>query len=154
VWDYFNSELKDWDIKYKIHAFCLHVNIDGSQEQRFATTKNPRCFCSTTERLRPIAEPRIPWVKNQLTMLKNIQSALSRGEALKKRTITDGDEVRLQKAKLDYEARWYSSIKAAPDANDVPYFTLRRRIRGLALHKKEAHINQQLLTFGEQRAWI
>ena len=52
MWGYFNSELKDWNIKCKIHSFCLHVNIDGTQEQRFATTKNSCCFYPGLEQLR------------------------------------------------------------------------------------------------------
>ena len=75
-------------------------------------------------------------------------------QAPKKRTVSDEDEARLQEAKVDYDARRYPSIKAAADAHNVKYFTLRRRIQGSALPKKKAHENQQLLTNAEQKTLV
>ena len=75
-------------------------------------------------------------------------------EAPKKRTITDEDEARLQQAKLDYELRRYPSIKATATANNVQYFTLRRRIQGLMVHCKGAHVQQQLLTNMEEQTLV
>ena len=43
---------------------------------------------------------------------------------------------------------------ATANAHDVPYFTLHHHIMGLALPKKEAHINQQLLNKAEQTTLI
>ena len=75
-------------------------------------------------------------------------------KTLKKRTITDEDEARLQQAKLDYELRRYSSIKSAAVANKVQYFTLRHRIQGLTVHCKGAHVQQQLLTDAEEQTLV
>jgi hypothetical protein len=75
-------------------------------------------------------------------------------EALKTRTLTEQDEEKLAEAKLAYETRIYPSISATAKAYDLNYSTLRRRIQGLALPKKEAHINQQLLTKAEQETLI
>jgi hypothetical protein len=71
-----------------------------------------------------------------------------------KRTLTEEDEEKLATAKQAYESRRYTSIRATAVAHGVPYFTLRRRIMGLALPKKEAHTNQQLLTKAEQATLI
>jgi len=51
-----------------------------------------------------------------------------------KRIITEEDEVCIQQAKLDYEARRYPSIRQAAIANEVQYFTLQHRIQGLTAH--------------------
>ena len=77
-----------------------------------------------------------------------------RQQPIKKRTITEENEEKLEKARQAYESHHYCSIRATANAHDVPYFTLRRRILGLALPKKEAHINQQLLNKAEQATLI
>ena len=76
------------------------------------------------------------------------------GQPIKKRTLTEEDEEKIEKARQAYESHHYPSIRATSIAHDVPYFTLRRRIMGLALPKKEAHINQQLLNKAEQATLI
>ena len=77
-----------------------------------------------------------------------------RQQPIKKCPLIDEDEEKIEKAKQAYEAHAYSSIKAAAIAHNVPYFTLCHCIMGLALPKKEAHINQQLLNKVEQTTLI
>ena len=65
-----------------------------------------------------------------------------RQQPIKKCTLTNEDEEKIEKAKQAYKAHAYSSIKATAIAHNVPYFTLHCCIMGLTLPKKEAHINQ------------
>jgi hypothetical protein len=80
--------------------------------------------------------------------------AKQKQQPIEKRTITEEDEENIGKARQAYESRRYPSIRATAIAHGVPYFTLRRRILGLTLPKKEAHVNQQLLTKAEQATLI
>ena len=64
------------------------------------------------------------------------------------------NESRLIKAKEEYQAGKFKSIKAAATAHNVQYFTLRQSVLGLTLHQKEAHINQQLLTKAEEQTLV
>ena len=75
-------------------------------------------------------------------------------KAPKTRTLTEEDEEKMAEAKLAYESQEYPSINATAKAYDVNYSTLRRCVQGLSLPKKEAHINQQLLTKAEQETLI
>lgn len=77
-----------------------------------------------------------------------------RQQPIKKRTLTDEDEEEIEKARQAYESHHYRTIRATANTHDVPYYTLRRRILGLALPKKDAHINQQLLNKAEQATLI
>ena len=86
-------------------------------------------------------------------MPTNIQRRV-RSNPPKKRTITEEGEARLQQAKLDYESRRYPSINAAAVAHNVQYFTLRRRIQGITVHCKGAHVQQQLLTAAEEQTLV
>ena len=85
-----------------------------------------------------------------LQMVKTKQPS----KAPKTRTLTKEDEEKLAEAKLAYESREYPSINATAKAYDVNYSTLHCCVQGLTLPKKEAHINQQLLTKAEQETLI
>jgi hypothetical protein len=73
---------------------------------------------------------------------------------VKKRTITTKEESKLAKAKEEFQAGRFKSIKAAADAHNMNYFTLCHRVLGLAMHQKEAHVNQQLLTKAEEQTLV
>ena len=84
---------------------------------------------------------------------------MARKRPFKTRTLTEEDEENLEKARQAYQSHHYlTTIQATATqaAHGVPYFidTLRRRVMGLSLHKKEAHVNQQLLTKAEQATLI
>ena len=81
---------------------------------------------------------------------------MARKQPFKTRTLTEEDEENLEKARRwqAYQSHHYPTIQATATAHGVPYFTLRRRVMGLSLLKKEAHVNQQLLTKAEQATLI
>ena len=87
-------------------------------------------------------------------MAKTKRPAVARTRVVKKRTITAEDESRLAKAKEEFQSGKFKTIKAAADSHNVKYFTLRRRILGLAVHQKEAHVDQQLLTKAEEQTLV
>lgn len=88
-------------------------------------------------------------------MAKTICPAVARRTGVvKKRAITTEDESRLAKAKEEFQAGKFKSIKAAAVSHNVKYFTLRHRILGLAVPHKEAHVNQQLLTKAEEQTLV
>ena len=75
----------------------------------------------------------------------------------KTQKITEEDqnyETRIEQAKLDCDARRYKSISAAAIAHGVPYFTLRRRVQGLAQPRRFAHEKQALLTESEDKILV
>ena len=74
--------------------------------------------------------------------------------AFKTRNLTVKDEEKLAKAKLAYESQEYPSINATAKAYNVSISTLCYRIHELALPKKEAHINQQLLNKAKQETLV
>ena len=75
-----------------------------------------------------------------------ILAAQCQGIVPKPRVITEAEEACIQKAKLDYEARRYPSIRKAAIAHNVKYDTLRRRIQGLtAPCKLTLHLLRTLL---------
>ena len=87
-------------------------------------------------------------------MAKTKRPAVARTSVVKKRRITAEDESRLAKAKEEFRAGKFKSMKAAAVSHNVNYFTLRRRILGLAVHQKEAHVDQQLLTKAEEQTLV
>jgi hypothetical protein len=67
---------------------------------------------------------------------------MARTNVVKKRTITAKDESKLVKAKEEFQAGKFKSIKAAATAHNVQYFTLRRCILGLTLFQPMATSSQ------------
>jgi hypothetical protein len=87
-------------------------------------------------------------------MAKTKHPAVARTDIVKKRTITAKEESKLAKAKEEFQAGRFKSIKAAADAHNINYFTLCHQVLGLAMHQKEAHVNQQLLTKAEEQTLV
>ena len=92
--------------------------------------------------------------RNQLRRKKKRPSTVQRNGPFKSRKITQEEEARIEQAKLDFETRRYPTISAAAKAHRVPYFTLRRRIQGLAQPCRMAHAEQQLLTDAEEKTLV
>jgi len=71
-------------------------------------------------------------------------------------TISDKDEAQLSEAKIAYQNGDHKSIMAAARAHNIEhlYFTLRRRIQGTTLPRKEAQVQLQLLTKAEETTLI
>ena len=68
--------------------------------------------------------------------------------------ITEEEETCIKQAKLDYDAHRYKTISAAAKVHGVPYFTLRRRVQGLAQPRRIAHEEQALLTESEEKILV
>ncbi len=70
--------------------------------------------------------------------------------------ISDKDEARISEAKITYQCGDHKSIMAAARAHDIKhlYFTLRQRIQGTTLPRKEAQVQLQLLTIAEEATLI
>jgi len=77
-------------------------------------------------------------------------------KTVRPRRITHEEEALIEKATHEYNLRHYKSIRAAARAHNIEkhYFTLRRRVKGLALPKKVAHEAQQLLTAAEEATLV
>jgi len=89
-------------------------------------------------------------------MAKSKRPAVRRTESTKKQKITDEDEARISLAKEAFQKGQHSSMMKAAKAYNIKehYFTLRRRIKGTAVPKKEAHADQQLLSPAEESVLV
>ncbi|KAJ3845836.1 hypothetical protein EV368DRAFT_24560, partial [Lentinula lateritia] len=66
----------------------------------------------------------------------------------------DETEARIEKARKEFLQNRYPTHKAAALANNVPYHTFVRRMKGTAFPKKRAHDNQALLNWSEKKALV
>jgi hypothetical protein len=72
----------------------------------------------------------------------------------KSRTVDDATERRIEEAIAAYRAGEYKHLKKASVAFDVPYHTFMRRFHGETAPRKQAHINQLLLSPAQEAALV
>ena len=77
-------------------------------------------------------------------MARVARPAVRSKKTVRPRRITHEEEALIEKATHEYNLRHYKSIRAAARAHNIEkhYFTLRRRVKGLALPKKVALSSQ------------